>query len=114
MFHQLCIPSVMAALQSPKLSVGVRVPGGTPYCQYCCNEREKKVKLTMYKIMKNEVELDRFLTLSEAMEYSKSLGVLVTIEGNGMEIVGIFGADSIKDGKCPDGVDYTWMKRRSQ
>lgn len=25
-----CIPSVMAALQSPKLSVGVRVPGGTP------------------------------------------------------------------------------------
>ena len=68
----------------------------------------------MYKIMKNEVELDRFLTLSEAMEYSKSLGVLVTIEGNGMEIVGIFGADSIKDGKCPDGVDYTWMKRRSQ
>jgi hypothetical protein len=31
-----------------------------------------------------------------------------------MEIVGRFGADSIKDGKCPDGVDYTWMKRRSQ
>ena len=29
--RQLCIPSVMAALQSPKLSVGVRVPGGTPY-----------------------------------------------------------------------------------
>ena len=25
-----CIASVMAALQSPKLSVGVRVPGGTP------------------------------------------------------------------------------------
>ena len=68
----------------------------------------------MYKIMKNAVELDRFLTLGEAMEYAKSLGILVTIEGNGMEIVGIFGADSIKDGKCPDGVDYTWMKRRSQ
>ena len=68
----------------------------------------------MYKVMKNKVELDRFLTLGEAMDYSKMLGELVTIEGNGMEIVGIFGADSIKDGKCPDGVDYTWMKRRSQ
>ena len=64
--------------------------------------------------MRNNVELDRFLTLGEAMEYSKSLGVLVTIKGNGMEIVGLFGADSIKDGKCPDGVDYTWMKRRNQ
>lgn len=27
---RLCIPSVMAALQSPKLSVGVQIPGGTP------------------------------------------------------------------------------------
>ena len=68
----------------------------------------------MYSILKDKIELDRFLTLSEAMEFAKSVGVLVTIEGNGMEIVGIFGADSIKDGKCPDGVDYTWMKRRSQ
>ncbi|CAB4124641.1 hypothetical protein UFOVP181_156 [uncultured Caudovirales phage] len=64
--------------------------------------------------MRNKVELDRFLTLSEAMEYSKSIGVLVTIEGNGMEVVGVFGADGIKDGKCPDGEDYTWMKRRKQ
>ena len=30
-FHQVkCIPGVMAASQSPKLLVGVRVPGGTP------------------------------------------------------------------------------------
>ena len=68
----------------------------------------------MYKIMRDEVELDRFLTLSEAMDFAKSLGVFVTISGNGMEIVGRFGADSIKDGKCPDGIDYTWMKRRTQ
>jgi hypothetical protein len=68
----------------------------------------------MYKILKDEVELDRFLTLTEAMDFAKSLGIFVTISGNGMEIVGRFGADSIKDGKCPDGVDYTWMKRRSQ
>ena len=37
-----------------------------------------------------------------------------TIKTNESEIVGLFGADSITDGKCPDGVDYTWMKRRSQ
>ena len=53
-------------------------------------------------------------TLSESMDFAKGLNLLVLISGNGMEIVGMFGADSIKDGKCPDGVDYTWMKRRSQ
>lgn len=50
--------------------------------------------------------------LNLAMDWAKELNCLVTIKGNGMEIVGIFGADSIKDGKCPDGVDYTWRKRR--
>jgi len=68
----------------------------------------------MYKILEKEVEIESFITLGEAMEFAKSLGAFVTISGNGMEIVGRFGADSIKDGKCPDGVDYTWMKRRSQ
>ena len=46
------------------------------------------------------------------MEWAKELGDFVTIRVNGMEFVGRFGADSIKDGKCPDGVDYTWKKRR--
>ncbi len=53
-------------------------------------------------------------TLGDAMTFAKELGILVTINGNGMEIVGLFGADSVKDGKCPDGVPYTWMKRRKQ
>jgi hypothetical protein len=53
-------------------------------------------------------------TLSDAMAFAKELGILVTINGGGMEIVGLFGADSIKDGICPDGVPYTWMKRRKQ
>lgn len=52
--------------------------------------------------------------LADAMGFAKEIDCLVTIKGNGMEVVGLFGADSIKDGKCPDGVDYTWMKRRSQ
>jgi hypothetical protein len=57
-------------------------------------------------------ESKEFVTLDEAMKFSKELNCFVSIKGNGMEIVGIFGADSIKDGKCPDGHDYTWKKRR--
>jgi len=26
-------------------------------------------------------------------------------------IDGIFGVDTIKDGKCPDGIDYDWNKK---
>lgn len=51
-------------------------------------------------------------TLDSAMSFSKSLGRFVSIQGGGMEIVGKFGVDSIKDGKCPDGVEYSWVKRR--
>jgi hypothetical protein len=67
----------------------------------------------MYKVKVKEYEAE-FSNLDLAMQHAKELNVCVTIVGNGMEIVGIFGADSVKDGKCPDGVDYTWMKRRSQ
>lgn len=67
----------------------------------------------MYKVKGKTVTFE-VLSLDEAMRVAKIMNELVTIEGNGMEIVGLFGADSIKDGKCPDGVDYTWMKRRSQ
>lgn len=67
----------------------------------------------MYKV-KSKTATIEVLTLDEAMHTAKVMNEYVTITGNGMEIVGIFGADSIKDGKCPDGVDYTWMKRRSQ
>jgi hypothetical protein len=52
--------------------------------------------------------------LSLALARAKELGIPVTINGGGMEIVGIFGADEIKDGKLPDGHAYTWMKRRTQ
>jgi hypothetical protein len=51
--------------------------------------------------------------LSEAVCFAKELGILVTINGGGMEIVGMFGADEVKDGKLPDGHAYTWMKRRN-
>ena len=55
-----------------------------------------------------------FESLDSAMTHARLLGEFVTITGNGMEIVGVFGADSIRDGLCPDGVAYDWMKRRSQ
>lgn len=57
-------------------------------------------------------EAHEFDDLAEAMAWAKVLEKFVTIKVNGMELVGIFGADSIKDGKCPDGVEYSWKKRR--
>jgi hypothetical protein len=63
----------------------------------------------MYKIIGKE-EIFKVLTLSEAMNVAKSLNEFVTIKGPDFEIVGLFGVDSIKDGKCPDGVAYDWNK----
>jgi hypothetical protein len=65
----------------------------------------------MITIEHNKVEVE-FDTLTQAMDWAKESGKFVTIKINGMELVGKFGADSIVDGKCPDGVDYTWKKRR--
>jgi hypothetical protein len=48
--------------------------------------------------------------LTSAMNWAKELNYFVTIKGNGMEVVGKFGVDSVKDGKCPDGVLYDWNK----
>lgn len=53
-----------------------------------------------------------FSGLDAAMVWAKYVNVFVVIRGNGMEIVGVFGVDSIKDGFCPDGVEYSWKKRR--
>ena len=48
--------------------------------------------------------------LTHAMDVAKSLGRFVSITGDGFEIVGKFGVDSVRDGKCPDGVAYDWNK----
>jgi hypothetical protein len=65
----------------------------------------------MIEVKSKEVSKE-FETLALAMTWAKELGEFVTIRINGMELVGKFGADSIVDGKCPDGADYTWKKRR--
>ena len=50
--------------------------------------------------------------LSIAMEMAKYVDEFVTITNGDMEFVGRFGVDSINEGLCPDGVEYTWKKRR--
>ena len=57
-----------------------------------------------------KVKEKEFVDLNSAMDYAKSLNEFVAIVGDGFEIVGMFGVDSIKDGKCPDGVVYDWNK----
>jgi len=63
----------------------------------------------MFKVIANNNETN-FSTLNLAMAYAKTLNVFVTIKGSEFEIVGMFGVDSVKDGKCPDGVAYDWNK----
>ena len=53
---------------------------------------------------------EEFSTLDLAMGYAKTLNKFVTIKGETFEVCGIFGVDSVKDGKCPDGIDYDWNK----
>ena len=63
----------------------------------------------MYKVAGKTVTFE-LLSLAEAMHTAKVMNEFVTITGPDFEIVGMFGVDSIKDGKCPDGVAYDWNK----
>ena len=63
----------------------------------------------MYRVICKEEQTD-FETLDLAMAFAKLTNEFVTIKGGLFEIVGIFGVDSIKNGKCPDGVAYDWNK----
>ena len=65
----------------------------------------------MYKVISNNnLTLNEFSSLDDAMIFAKTVGMFVTIKGPDFEIVGMFGVDSVKDGKCPDGVAYDWNK----
>ena len=64
----------------------------------------------MYNVICNDTELDRFITLNEAMTFAKSVGTFVVIKGPDFEVVGRFGVDTVANGKCPDGVAYDWNK----
>lgn len=65
----------------------------------------------MFKVIGKE-ETFKVLTLAEAMNLAKHMNEFVRIVGKDFEVVGMFGADTIKDGVCPDGIDYDWRKRR--
>ena len=65
----------------------------------------------MYKV-KSKTKISEVVTLDEAMKLAKEMNELVTIKGDAIEIIGLFGVDFVLEGKCPDGSDYTWKKRR--
>lgn len=59
----------------------------------------------MFKIKDAE-----FVDLASAMDHAKLLNEFVTIVGPDFEICGMFGVDSVKEGKTPDGHTYDWNK----
>jgi hypothetical protein len=63
-------------------------------------------------LVKHKLDTYEFSSLDEAMAFAKELGEFVTIQIDGKEVVGVFGATGVTDGKCPDGMDYSWKKRR--
>ena len=64
---------------------------------------------TMFKVKGKAVTFD-VASLDEAMHTAKVMNEFVTITGPDFEIVGMFGVDSVIDGKTPDGVKYDWNK----
>lgn len=63
----------------------------------------------MYEVKGKNVTFN-VMTLDEAMRTAKAMNEFVSIKSKDYEIVGMFGVDSINDGKCPDGVAYDWNK----
>lgn len=64
-----------------------------------------------YRVVTKQAEV-AWVTLSEAMDYAKTVNEFVTIQGPNFEVVGRFGVDEVANGVTPDGVDYSWKKRR--
>jgi hypothetical protein len=59
-------------------------------------------------------ETDLLLALPTADSLRRAGKLHVIISTNFSDSVTKPGVDSVEDGKTPDGVEYTWMKRRSQ
>jgi hypothetical protein len=65
----------------------------------------------MYKVIDEDGHVrGKSTDLTVAMEMAKYVDEFVTITDGVTEIVGKFGVDEVKDGKCPDGVTYDWNK----
>lgn len=63
----------------------------------------------MFKVISKTVEYE-VSSLDDAMFLAKKMNEFVSIKGADFEVCGMFGVDSVKDGKCPDGVTYDWNK----
>jgi hypothetical protein len=63
----------------------------------------------MYKVTYDNIEIN-CSSLDEAMRCAKKVNKFVVIQGPDFEVCGVFGVDTVKNGKTPDGVDYTWNK----
>jgi hypothetical protein len=83
-------------------------------CKIALNYGKEERENIMYNVTWKDAEhviCEReFNSLTLAMEWAKEINCFVTITGNNFEVVGMFGVDSVKDGKCPDGVTYDWNK----
>jgi hypothetical protein len=65
-----------------------------------------------YKDARGRACVEEVETLDGAMTRSKEIGLFVKINGDDFQLVGMFGADSVKDGLLPNGDKYGWYKRR--
>ena len=63
----------------------------------------------MYIVKSSKIVFD-VNTLDEAMIVAKCMNEFVTITGKDFEVCGMFGVDSVSNGKTPDGVAYDWNK----
>lgn len=50
--------------------------------------------------------------LSSSETFRKRGMIFVTTVSENIDMVGKSGVDSIENGLCPDGVEYSWRKRR--
>jgi hypothetical protein len=63
----------------------------------------------MFKVIGKNVEYEVY-SLDDAMFLAKKMNEFVSIKGTDFEVCGMFGVDTVEDGKCPDGVAYDWNK----
>lgn len=71
------------------------------------------MKVNMWNVIYEDIVLNASPTLGDAIIFAKGYRKFVTITDGTIEVVGAFGVDSIKNGLCPDGIEYSWVKRRN-
>ena len=65
----------------------------------------------MFEVKGKEIAFN-VMTLDEALHTAKVMNEFVTIKAKDFELVGIFGADAVRENVLPDGFTYDWKKRR--